>query len=519
MIQITEDDILGAGKKQVIINNDKIKAIIVPEVGGRIAEIQSNGTQFLYRTYPKGISFGPYTEYGGIEECIGSAPGNLWNASWFYEIKNNGVLLQIMSRSILVRKFITLDESLPIVKIKYDFFNIGNTMTKFTFGIHPEINIGGIFRDNRYYIRSKDGIVQGIGEPAGFKKSVSSPELWCSVSNGKYVFGQMFPKDVIDSIEIYYPRADTHLVIQPMILGVGIAPDMRSSFTYMIYADKGDEKKVEEIRNFLDSEFSVEYKSFSKDEIPEKILKTTETVPRFADRIALPTDFGVEVGHFEDAIKNIRRTTKIPEIPDVNEIIKTNIEKAKIANEIRQFKDAQKQFQNIIANRIEIGHLNGDISMSGWNEEYIGYSINSTVEQENDLVKFKTNGDFSLNIPKNVTDIKLKMVNGHVTIDDISANLSISGVSGKVNAKIGKLAENNLIKISFVNCNINLVIPENSFCTIEASTLGGEVSTNLPIEEEIRMSNYIKGKLGDGTAKILLKTVGGDININGSSDD
>jgi len=45
------------------------------------------------------------------------------------------------------------------------------------------------------------------------------------------------------------------------------------------------------------------------------------------------------------------------------------------------------------------------------------------------------------------------------------------------------------------------------------------VSTNLPIEEEIRMSNYIKGKLGDGTAKILLKTVGGNIKINGFSDD
>ncbi|MGB9596700.1 MAG: hypothetical protein ACPL7B_10510, partial [Candidatus Poribacteria bacterium] len=224
MTQVIENDVLGAGKDQIIINNDKIRVIIVPEAGGRIAEIQSNDVQFLHRTYPKGINFGPYTEYGGIEECIGSAPGNLWNASWQYEIKDNGVLLQVMSRAILVRKFISLDESLPIVKIKYDFFNTGNTMTKFTFGIHPEISINGFFRDNRYYIPSKNGIIQGVDELAGFKKSVPFPELWCSVSNDKYTFGQMFPKDVIDSIEIYYPRANTHLVIQPMILGVGIAP-------------------------------------------------------------------------------------------------------------------------------------------------------------------------------------------------------------------------------------------------------------------------------------------------------
>ncbi|MEK7398752.1 MAG: hypothetical protein AAB116_17605, partial [Candidatus Poribacteria bacterium] len=200
MIQITEDDVLGAGKKQVIIYNDEIKIAIAPEVGGRIADIRNRETTFLYTTYPKGVAFGPYTEYGGIEECIGSAPGNLWNVAWLYEIKDNGVLLQVMSRSILVRKFITLDESLPIIKIKYDFFHTGNTMTKFTFGIHPEISIGGVFKDNGYYIPSKDEIIQGIGKSAGFKQSVQTPESWCSVSNGKYSFGQMFPKDVIDSI-------------------------------------------------------------------------------------------------------------------------------------------------------------------------------------------------------------------------------------------------------------------------------------------------------------------------------
>ena len=74
MSEIYEEDILDAGKNQVVISNDNTKVIIVPELGGRIADIQAGDMKFLYRTYPEGVNFGPYTEYGGIEECIGGAP-------------------------------------------------------------------------------------------------------------------------------------------------------------------------------------------------------------------------------------------------------------------------------------------------------------------------------------------------------------------------------------------------------------------------------------------------------------
>ncbi|MGB9597366.1 MAG: DUF4097 family beta strand repeat-containing protein, partial [Candidatus Poribacteria bacterium] len=293
---------------------------------------------------------------------------------------------------------------------------------------------------------------------------------------------------------------------------------------------EGDEKRMEEIRNFLDSEFSVEYEKFSKDEIPEKVLKTKVTVPKIDTGIA----FGVETGRFDDIIGNVQRIAKIPNIPlDVNKIIKTNIERAKIAKEIKQFQEAQKGFQaemakmavsmrsqmekqaNIVANKIEINHLNGDISINSWGEKYIGYSINGTVSQEDDIAKFKTNGDFSINIPENITDIKLKIVNGNIMIDDIFANLSMSAVSGEANIKMKKLIEDSFIEISFVNGDINLEIPADSSCTISAGTVNGEVSTDLPIEEEKRMQNYIKGKLGGGTAKISLKVISGNINVNG----
>ena len=150
MSQIYEEDVLDAGKNQVIIANDDAKIVIVPELGGRIADVQAGDVSFLHRTYPNGVEFGPYTEYGGIEECIGGAPGTLWSADWKWEQSNGGILLQCRSKHILVRKLITLDETEPIIKIDYDFFSFGVTFSKFTFGIHPEVNIAGALQARLY---------------------------------------------------------------------------------------------------------------------------------------------------------------------------------------------------------------------------------------------------------------------------------------------------------------------------------------------------------------------------------
>lgn len=85
MIKIFEDDKLKSGTKQIVLESDKLSTLIAPEVGGRIVGIQKGAWNFLHRTYPKGIEFGTYTEYGGIEECVGGAPGTLWNVPWIHE--------------------------------------------------------------------------------------------------------------------------------------------------------------------------------------------------------------------------------------------------------------------------------------------------------------------------------------------------------------------------------------------------------------------------------------------------
>jgi uncharacterized small protein (DUF1192 family) len=528
MIQIFEDDVLNVGKKQVVISNDALKVIIVPEVGGRIADIQSGESRFLYKTYPKGVSFGPYTEYGGIEECIGGAPGSMWNASWIWDEKDDGVLLQIQSRTILVRKFITVHESEPIIKIKYDFSNTGNTFSRFTFGIHPEICIDGNLKGNTYHIPSEQGSVDGGYSGAGFKKSVGSPDVWCAVTQNGKVFGQMFPKDVIDSIEIYYPRVDTHLVVQPMIFGVGIAPDKRATFTYMIYAGEGDAEKVREIRNALDGEFYFAYESFNKEEIPDNV-KIIETIRPEAER-----DINVQMPKIDVQIPKIPTMPRIPNIPnipnipDVGAIIENVL--SNVNNVIRNvskigttsmMQGEQGETEGIIAdtvtaNKIRIRHINGDISVKGWDKPYIGHRMQGTVNQKDDTVEFTTSGELSLDVPQGVSEAELSFINGSANITGIFSRLHVSGVNGRVDVTMEKLPDDGTVHISMVTGDINLKIPVDSSCTISAATSGGEgISCDLPIREDRKIQNQLKGVLNNGTAKVLLSIVQGSISIEG----
>ena len=276
MSQIYEEDILNAGKDQVIISSGDTKVIILPELGGRIADVQCGETRFLHTTYPNGVDFGPYTEYGGIEECIGGAPGTLWDAKWRLEQKDDGVLLQVISKGILVRKFISLDDEEALIKIDYSFLNFSKHFSKFTFGIHPEINIAGALKENEYHVPTDGKVVSdGYPEP-GFKNRIQPSEGWCAVTQDGRVFGQMFPEGVIDTIAVYYPKVDTHIVLEPLIFGVGVSPDRCAAFTYMIYMGDGDAEKIKEMRSARADEFSVKYEPFDRAGISKDVMAELE---------------------------------------------------------------------------------------------------------------------------------------------------------------------------------------------------------------------------------------------------
>jgi len=534
MSQVYEEDILGAGKDQVVISNDNVKVIIVPDLGGRIADVQSGETGFLYKTYPKGVDFGPYTEYGGLEECIGGAPGTLWNTRWKWEHKDDAVMLQSLSKRTLMRKLISVDEAEPIIKIEYSFFNLGDHISKFTFGIHPEVCIGGSLKDNMYHVPTDGEMLNGGYVEPGFKNVVVPSEGWCAITCEGKAFGQMFSEGVIDVIEIYYPRVDTHLVLEPIIFSVGISPEKCAGFTYMMYMGDGDAEKIKEMRAARDAEFSVKYEIFDKAEIPEELMAELGENVQEQDR----GEVRVRVGR-EERIRTKIRPPEMPIIPQIPNIHIPNI--PNIPNVGKIISDAIGQVTGAIGavagpksvskakleetgkiedlppdTEIVIEHLNGNITINGWEQPNIEYTdIRGTLNQEGNTVKITASGDYTLRVPRQTPRISLNFVNGNASVSDVASSLKVSGVNGKVDVVSAEVPGDGAIDVSLVKGDISLSIPGDSSCRISAAILGGgDINCkDLSVEEAVSERNHFSGVMNEGTAAVKLNTIKGNILI------
>jgi hypothetical protein len=521
MSQVYEEDILNAGKNQVIISNDNTKVIIIPDLGGRIVDIQTGETNFLHRTYPKGVDFGPYTEYGGIEECIGGAPGTLWNAVWKWDQQDGGVVLQSLSKQILVRKLITLEDEGPIVKIDYDFFNLGNTFSKFTFGIHPEICINGALRDNQYFVPTNGDVLSGGYVEPGFKNKILPSQGWCAITHEGKAFGQMFPEGIVDVVEVYYPKVDTHLVLEPIIFGVGTSPEKYAGFTYMLYLGEGDVGKVKEIRASRDDQLSARYESFDRERLSTDSITELSALVRERERDEL------EERLRREAKGPILPTTGVPDMDTIaiaiegyTDMLNQRINVKADTADARADADAPAdvagsgQTEELPPNTgINIKHLKGDITIHGWEKNHIEYdNIRGSIEQNEGNIRIETSGNYSLKIPKGTPKLYLDFVNGNMSIFDVISSLKISGVNGNVNIVSAGLPEGSELDISLVNGNIELSMPLESSFTLSASG-SGEITSEIPLDEEERTRSQLKGKLKDGAAKIILGTMKGNISL------
>jgi hypothetical protein len=69
----------------------------------------------------------------------------------------------------------------------------------------------------------------------------------------------MLPPGVADCLEIYYPKVDTHLVLQPVVFGVGLSPETMTRFPYLLYYGPGDERAAQEIYERFQPELVEKY--------------------------------------------------------------------------------------------------------------------------------------------------------------------------------------------------------------------------------------------------------------------
>jgi DUF4097 and DUF4098 domain-containing protein YvlB len=107
-------------------------------------------------------------------------------------------------------------------------------------------------------------------------------------------------------------------------------------------------------------------------------------------------------------------------------------------------------------------------------------------------------------------------VSGDVHIKDVSGSVSATAVSGDVNVEIARLEGAEDMKFSTVSGDVTLSLPASLDADVDMSSFSGSIKTDFPVEvrsEKFGSRNWARGKLGDGSRRLRISTVSGDVNM------
>lgn len=502
MGHIYKADIFSAGKEQLVLENGLLRVILVPEVGGRIAEIRMGGIGFLHRTYPKGIRFGNYVEYGGIEECMGGFPGTLWNSSWGYKETEEGVVLSTRSDRVLVRKEISLDDNGSIIRIVYTLANLSHRFSKFTFGIHPEIRISDSIEKSWCHLPAKGGTLSLKYTGPGFKDHILPEEGWVGASCGRHVLAMFFPRGVLDDVEVYFPLVGTHIVLEPLIYGVGISPMKEVRFTCQIYAGEGDwadeREAAEHIRALYaesEKELWASYADIDRSKISEEELREDARKRGVKQR-------KMRVARFEEFEPVLGLVEMIEDFE----------------GEFEEFKH-RHAFEADEHTELQIEGLSGTIEIKPWDRPQICLLSKARPDplpsKEGNVIRFKgIKGRVLLHVPERLKGIYVKSISSNVLVDGLELSwFFMDGINGKVDIRL-RPAKGGIYRVKAVNGYLRFAVPLGSSLRISASRVLGRIICELPLDDIQEGPGTLKGVLNEGDGEADLSIVNGRILIS-----
>lgn len=161
------------GMRTLVLENDEIRATVLPEYGAKIFQFIAKKTNhdLLYhnprveiRTPVYGVNVDNWW-HGGIDECIptGQAStykgeaypylGEVWSLPWSYEIEKDNaeeVRVHLFRNTVIsplrVDRWVTLRAHGSILEMRHKVTNLGYTDVEFLWGIHPGLAINSSSR-------------------------------------------------------------------------------------------------------------------------------------------------------------------------------------------------------------------------------------------------------------------------------------------------------------------------------------------------------------------------------------
>ena len=119
-------------------------------------------------------------------------------------------------------------------------------------------------------------------------------------------------------------------------------------------------------------------------------------------------------------------------------------------------------------------------------------------------------------------DVRLDGVRGAVTVSSISGDIAIEAAreaalrlestSGDISVEGALAAEST---ISNISGDVSLALPADAGLRLDASSVSGELSADLPLRDLEEGRRRLSGLIGDGAAELSISTTSGDVTIEG----
>jgi hypothetical protein len=143
------------------------------------------------------------------------------------------------------------------------------------------------------------------------------------------------------------------------------------------------------------------------------------------------------------------------------------------------------------------------------------YVINFVIKVPRDfsvVVKTQTAGTITI---ENVNgNHEVYVPDGTITMSDIEGSVSASNVKGAVKVSISSIKMDNPLALSSVMGNVELTLAANQKANISMQTTYGRLFSEFDIvKNPPGDAKNIIGKINGGGSDILLKTVGGNVNL------
>lgn len=112
--------------------------------------------------------------------------------------------------------------------------------------------------------------------------------------------------------------------------------------------------------------------------------------------------------------------------------------------------------------------------------------------------------------------VRASAVSGDVIIKDVSGTVSASAVSGDVQVEINRLDGADDMTFNTVSGDVSVMLPSGLDAEVDMSSFSGSIKTDFAIEvrsERYGSRNSARGRLGDGSRRLKMSSVSGDISL------